>query len=85
MLDEGCHLLAERPGVFLAEIDLVLCAADAELQRLGCRASIEIVFGQYARGEYRRIHGELAILGVKVAASTVWEILKKGGRPWHRR
>ena len=29
--------------------------------------------------EYRRIHGELAVLGVKVAASTVWEILKKAG------
>jgi transposase len=28
---------------------------------------------------YRRIHGELAGLGVKVAASTVWEILKKAG------
>src|SRR5271170_8186825 len=28
---------------------------------------------------YRRIHGELASLGVKVAASTVWEILKKAG------
>jgi putative transposase len=28
---------------------------------------------------YRRIHGELAGLGVKVAASTVWEILKKTG------
>ena len=26
---------------------------------------------------YRRIHGELAGLGVKIAASTVWEILKK--------
>ena len=26
---------------------------------------------------YRRIHGELAGLGVKVAASTVWDILKK--------
>ncbi|WP_405476120.1 helix-turn-helix domain-containing protein [Streptomyces sp. NBC_00009] len=25
---------------------------------------------------YRRIHGELLVLGVKVAASTVWEILK---------
>jgi hypothetical protein len=24
---------------------------------------------------YRRIHGELLVLGVKVAASTVWEIL----------
>ena len=28
---------------------------------------------------YRRIHGELLVLGVKVAASTVWEILQ-GGR-----
>jgi len=28
---------------------------------------------------YRRIHGELAGLGIKVAASTVWEILKTSG------
>jgi len=28
---------------------------------------------------YRRIHGELALLGVTVAASTVWEILKDAG------
>ena len=28
---------------------------------------------------YRRIHGELAGLGVKVAASTVWEILRANG------
>ena len=28
---------------------------------------------------YRRIHGELAGLGVKVAPSTVWEILKASG------
>ena len=28
---------------------------------------------------YLRIHGELAGLGVKVAASTVWEFLKKAG------
>ena len=28
---------------------------------------------------YRRIHGELAVLGVPVAASTVWEILKNAG------
>jgi transposase len=28
---------------------------------------------------YRRIHGELAALGIKVAASTVWEILKEHG------
>src|SRR6266508_396427 len=28
---------------------------------------------------YRRIHGELLVLGVKVAASTVWEILNDAG------
>ena len=28
---------------------------------------------------YRRIHGELAGLGTRVSASTVWEILKKAG------
>jgi putative transposase len=28
---------------------------------------------------YRRIHGELAILGIKVAPSTVWEILQHNG------
>ena len=28
---------------------------------------------------YRRIHGELAGLGVRLSASTVWEILKKAG------
>ena len=30
---------------------------------------------------YRRIHGELAGLGVNVAASTVWEILRARNRP----
>jgi hypothetical protein len=28
---------------------------------------------------YRRVHGELAALGIKVAASTVWEIIKAEG------
>jgi hypothetical protein len=28
---------------------------------------------------YRRIHGKLLVLGVKIAASTVWEILKDAG------
>ena len=28
---------------------------------------------------YRRVHGELTMLGVKVAASTVWQILKDVG------
>jgi transposase len=30
---------------------------------------------------YRRIHGELTALGIKVAASTVWEIPKEHGIP----
>jgi putative transposase len=30
---------------------------------------------------YRRVHGELAALGIKIAASTVWEILKEHGIP----
>lgn len=30
---------------------------------------------------YRRLHGELLVLGLKVAASTVWEILKDAGIP----
>ena len=28
---------------------------------------------------YRRLHGELLVLGVKVAPSTVWEILRQAG------
>jgi putative transposase len=35
---------------------------------------------------YRRVHGELAALGIKVAPSTVWEILKAAGvKPAPRR
>src|SRR5215831_5952004 len=32
-----------------------------------------------SRGGYRRIHGELARLGIIVAPSTVWQILKDAG------
>ena len=32
---------------------------------------------------YRRIHGELLVLGIKVAASTVWEILQRAGHCAH--
>ncbi|MDU0294902.1 hypothetical protein [Saccharothrix longispora] len=28
---------------------------------------------------YRRIHGELLVLGITVAASTVWQVLKDAG------
>lgn len=35
--------------------------------------------GQNPNWGYRRIHGELAALGLKVAAATVWNILKEHG------
>jgi putative transposase len=51
--------------------------------RPATRRNIQAVVLRLARENpewgYRRIHGELAGLGVKVAASTVWEILKING------
>src|SRR6266705_3373610 len=48
--------------------------------RPATRRNIRVLVRRLARENtewgYRRIHGELAGLGVKVAASTVWEILK---------
>jgi hypothetical protein len=35
--------------------------------------------GRILPGAYRRVHGELLTLGIKVAASTVWEILRQAG------
>jgi putative transposase len=35
--------------------------------------------GRTSHGGYRRIHGELAGLGITVAPSTVWQILKEAG------
>ena len=57
---------------------------------LATRPSIKALVLRLARENpgwgYRRIHGELAGLGVKVAASTVWEILKTSGiNPGRRR
>src|SRR5450755_3408346 len=47
------------------------------------RRNIKALVRRLARANpewgYRRIHGELAGLGVKIAASTVWEILKASG------
>jgi len=46
-------------------------------------ASIRILVLRLARENsswgYRRIHGELLVLGIKVAPSTVWEILHQAG------
>jgi putative transposase len=51
--------------------------------RPGTRRNIRALILRLARENpewgYRRIHGELAGLGVKIAASTVWEILKNAG------
>ena len=51
--------------------------------RPATRLSIKALVLRLARENpewgYRRIHGELAGLGVKVAASTAWEILKNAG------
>ena len=51
--------------------------------RPATRQSIRALVRRLARENpgwgYRRIHGELAGLGVKVAASTVWEMLRAGG------
>ena len=51
--------------------------------RPATRRNIQTLVRRLARENpgwgYRRIHGELAGLGVEVAASTVWEILKASG------
>jgi len=51
--------------------------------RLPTRRAIQTLVLRLARENsgwgYRRIHGELAALGVNVAPSTVWEILKQHG------
>ena len=45
--------------------------------------SIRLLVLRLARGNpawrYRRIHGELLVLGITIAASTVWQILKDAG------
>ncbi|GAA3559868.1 hypothetical protein GCM10022419_045600 [Nonomuraea rosea] len=43
------------------------------------RALILRLFRENPRWGYRRVHGELTTLGIKVAPSTVWEILKQTG------
>jgi putative transposase len=43
------------------------------------RALVLRLVGENPSWGYRRIHGELATLGIKVAASTVWEILQAEG------
>ena len=49
-------------------------STSAELRRLALRLAAE-----NPTWGYRRIHGELAGLGYRLAASTVWQILKNAG------
>ena len=65
-------------------------SAHARTGRPAIRRNIKALIGRLARENpewgYRRIHGELAGLGVNIAASTVWEILKASGiNPGRRR
>jgi hypothetical protein len=53
-----------------------------ELNTCGCRNVRSVVLRLARQNEswgYRRIHGELAGLGISVAPSTVWRILKSAG------
>jgi transposase InsO family protein len=43
------------------------------------RVLVPRLAGQNPSWGYRRLHGELLVLGVKAAASTVWEILREAG------
>ena len=59
------------------------CGSTSKSGRPATRRNIKTLILRLARENpgwgYRRIHGELAGLGVRIAASTVWEILKKAG------
>jgi putative transposase len=65
-------------------------SAHGRTGRPAIRRNIKALIRRLARENpewgYRRIHGELAGLGVNIAASTVWEILKASGiNPGRRR
>ena len=65
-------------------------SAHARTGRPATRRNIQALVRRRARENpewgYRRIHGELAGLGVNIAASTVWEILQASGiNPARRR
>jgi transposase InsO family protein len=86
-----CRLrLLIRPGTVLRcwHRDLLACrhAAASRPKRPGrprTLRSVRVLVLRLARENpswgYGRLHGELLVLGVKVAASTVWEILKEAG------
>jgi putative transposase len=83
---QGLWLLVTPDTIVRWHRDIVRWAARSMRGKTGrqaTRRNIKALVRQLARENpewgYRRIHGELAGLGVKVAASTVWEILKASG------
>jgi transposase InsO family protein len=84
-------LLLVRPDTILRwHRDLLKCrhAATCVPKRRGrpptvrsIRALVLRLARENSSWGYRRIHGELAALGIKVAASTIWEILREHGIP----
>jgi transposase len=85
---QGLRLLATPDTIVRWHQDIVRrrWAAKSMRGRTGrptTRRNIQALVRRLARQNpgwgYRRIHGELAGLGVKVAASTVWEILRASG------
>jgi len=85
---QGLRLLVTPDTIVRWHRDIVRrrWAARSKSGRTGrpaTRQSIRALVRRLARENpgwgYRRIHGELAGLGVKVAASTVWEILRASG------
>jgi putative transposase len=83
----GMRLLVTPETILRWHRDLVRRRATRSMRgragRPATRRNIQALVRRLARDNpewgYRRIHGELAGLGVKVAASTVWEILKASG------
>ena len=82
---QGLRLLVTPDTVLRWHRDIVRrrWAARSKRGRPATRRTIRALVLRLARENpgwgYRRIHGELAGLGVKIAASTVWEILNKAG------
>ena len=85
---QGLRLLANPDTILRWHHDIVRCrwAARSKRGRTGrptTRRNIKALVLRLVREnpawEYRRIHGEVAGRGIKVAASSVWEILKADG------
>jgi putative transposase len=84
----GLHLLV-RPNTVLRRHRDLLARRHATLSRprggddhVRSRSICVLVLRLAAENPswgYRRVHGELLTLGVKVAASTVWQILREAG------